>query len=208
MSRRAVQLVVVVLALLGALAWFGVLPLPFGLSGSSGPSRGAATLLRFSIGRNDMGDRILVTAPVHITYVPQPGAPDRVDILPEEGTYEGSFLWTVIQRQGAEDRLLGEFSAGGRAYRVCEFLKRTGKETTLNAERYYPMNNSGARFRDPERVDPAPMNALFDAIIAEQSLLQGVSKGSTETVTVSRALARNASDMVQFCLNQVLSIPR
>jgi hypothetical protein len=198
MSRLAVLLVVAVLALFAGSVELGVLPNPF----ASVMNGGDQGLFAFSMSRNEFGDRIYLSAPVHITYVPQPGAPDRVDIAPLEGTLEGNFHWVVIQRQGGENRLLGEFNSGGRAYRVCEFLLTSAGGGASRAERYYPINNSGPRFRDPEQIDTASLGTLFNAIVAEEPLLKNVPKGSTEAVAISRPLARSASDMVYFCINQ------
>lgn len=199
MSRGPVRLIVALMLLLALyvlLSRFGFLP------GFGGPSLigGAPPSFSYKISRNAFGDRVLLGAKVKITYVPQKDAPDEIDITPKQGNYDGDFTWTLVPEQGGEHRLFGEYALAGRVYKVCEYLLRSKIGARESAERYQPINNDGPRYRMPEEIDPAPLHALYDAMLSEQSRLSGVAKGSTEQVAISPELLRLANDNTYFCL--------
>ena len=198
MSRGLVRLIVALLLLLALyvlLSRNGFLP---GVSPNlSGVGPGD---FLYKISRNAFGDRVLLGAKLKITYVPQPDAPDRIDIAPKQGNFDGDFTWTLVPEQGGERRLFGEYGLAGRVYKVCEYLMRGKMGAGESAERYQPIDNEGPRYRMPEEIDSAPLHALYDAMLAEQSRLSGVPKGSTEQVAISPELLKMASDDTYFCL--------
>ncbi len=204
MSSRTIAVVIVVLAILGAVANYVVWPMMSAAPGkevASGP-------FSFVMTRNEYGDRVLLRAPVHISFFSQPTAPDRVELSSRDGTYDGVFLWTLVPGTTAnsnEVRLLGEFGTGGRTYRVCELLRR-GR--TLSAARFSPINNDGPKYRDPEQIDPTQLGALLDTMIAEEAALSIVPKGHTDSVSVSPGLVRMATSVAKFCVNQVAATVR
>ncbi len=154
----------------------------------------------FKLSRNPYGDRLLLTSRIRSTYIPQTGAPDRVEILPSQGSFDGTFVWTVMPEQKGERRMRGEFSNAGRVYTVCEFLMRPKSATAERAERFQPINNEGPRFRDPQEIDPSALHTLYDAITAEQGKLDQQDKTSTDPVSISPQLVTLASNNVFYCL--------
>lgn len=200
MLRSALRLLVPILVLFAVyigLERLGVVPLlitaPAGVVGDQ--SRFA-----FKLSRNPLGDRLLLTSRMRASYKPQQGAPDIVEVLPNQGAFEGTFVWTVVPEQKSERRLRGEFSNAGRVYTVCEFLMRQTGAAIERAERFQPINNDGPRFRNPQEIDPSQLHALYDAITAEQGKLDQKDKTSTEPVNVSPELVTLASSDVFYCL--------
>ena len=200
MARNLVRLIVAFLLLLAlyvALSRFGFLP---GLGGGSGIVGGDPGSFGFKISRNAYGDRVLLHAKVKITYVPQHDAPDQINVTPRQGNFDGDFTWTLVPEQGGEHRLFGEYGLAGRVYKVCEYLMRSRVGAGERAERFQPINNDGPRYRMPEEIAPAPLHALYDAMIGEQSRLSGVPKGSVEEVAISDRLLAMANEDTYFCL--------
>jgi hypothetical protein len=200
MSRGLVRLIVAIMLLLAVyvlLSRLGFLP---GLGGGSSLIGGGADGFGYKISRNAYGDRVRLGAKVKITYVPQKDAPDEIDITPRQGNFDGEFTWTLVPEQGGEHRLFGEYGLAGRAYKVCEYLLRSRVGAGERAERFQPINNDGPRYRMPEEIDPIPLRALYEGMIAEQSRLSGVPKGSTEEVSISPSLQTLANQDTYFCL--------
>ena len=200
MIRSAIRLLTPIIFILAGyvvLERAGVVPRLF--TGAS-VVQGDQTRFPFKLSRNAFGDRLVLNTRMRATYVAQEGAPDRVDVLPNEGAFEGLFSWTVIPEQNGERRLLGEFANAGRVYKVCEFLVRSKAGSNERAERYAPINNSGPRFRDPVEIDPARLLALYDAILADENRLLSVPKGSVEAVNPSPELVTLASNTLFYCM--------
>ncbi len=196
MLGRAILFVVGIAALGVALIWFGVLQNPLGLQTSSKPS---GDELSFRLSRDKYGEHTELTANVRVSFVSSINLPDRIDISSKDGTYYGSVVWTALQTERGESRLKGEVRTGGRSYRVCEFLSRAGVGASTTAERFYPMNNDGIRFRNPDNIDPSPLQALLTGIVAEQSALGTADAPLAAQVAASAALNRNAMRATAMC---------
>jgi hypothetical protein len=194
---------VAVLVLMAAAIWglvsVGMLPNPLAAGSRGTPVFEATNGFRFTVSTNAFGDRILLQAPVTVTYVPQPSAPDVISITPSGGTHQGTFIWTVIPSQGGARRVIGEYDLRGQVYKLCEFLDNPANRVISGAERYFLVNNIGAKYRVPERIDPAQFGILFDAAVPEQSRVRAAQLSSGDSMSISSTLARRAGDLIDIC---------
>lgn len=199
--RRNWPLAAALVALVVVLIGGGILLVNLlGGPGSSGAET-ARSGYRFTVERNPFGDRVLLTAPVGISYITQPTAPDNVVITTTEGKLQGQFRWTVIPNQGGVRRMLGEFDVNGRVYKVCEFVDNADQHTGGGAERYDVINNAGPKYRPPQRIDPAPFAALFAAAVAQQPAPQAAGERS-QAAPASQSLADQAGSLIDACIGQ------
>jgi hypothetical protein len=205
MARGVVRLIVALLLLLAlyvVLSRFGFLPGfgGLGIGGGADSPGNASTGFDYKISRNEFGDRVLLRTRAKVTYTAEKDAPDQIDILPNKGDFDGNFTWTLVPDQGGEHRLLGEYAVTGRVYKVCEYLMRARGGAAESAQRFQPINNDGPRYHMPIGMDPAPLHALYDAMLSEESKLSGLPKGSTDEVAISSALLKMANDDTYLCL--------
>ena len=125
--------------------------------------------LRFLFPPETAPDRILLKTGVNVIIAHQDTAPDRISLVPLPGDLIGSFTWTVIPHQGSRSvrRLIGEAEWQGRVFKLCEAIDDPQSSQPRYAERYFPVNNSGVHYRNPQRADAAPFVDFLDTAIAQ-----------------------------------------
>jgi hypothetical protein len=197
MLGRAISLVVGIGVVGLILILLGVLPNPIG---SLSKPKVATKDLIFYLTRDKYGEHTEMSAPIRVSFISTPGLPDRIDLTEKEGAYYGTVTWTALRSQRGETRLKGEVRSGGRSYRVCEFLSRAGDGASTTAERFYPLNNDGTRFRNPDNIDPAIMQALLNGILTEQDALGKTDAPLASKVLASTSLNRAGTKGAAICL--------
>ncbi len=132
-------------------------------------SSDAGSVLQFTYPIGTPVDRILLKTSVSITITHLDAAPDNIAIGPPPGDLAGSFTWTVIPHQGSRNvrRLIGEVEWQGRVYKVCEAIEDQEGSALKYAERYFPVNNAGIRYRTPLKIDYTPYVNFLSATIAD-----------------------------------------
>ncbi len=135
----------------------------------TGAGPAAATQYRFITSADTPEDRILLKTSAGIKLTHQAAKPDKVTLAPEGGDKQGSFTWTIIPHQGSSGvkRLLGETEFGGTVYKTCEAINDSASPQPEYAERYFSINNSGARYTVPQRIDAAPFLNLLRLTMAK-----------------------------------------
>ena len=126
-------------------------------------------VLRFIFPPETATDRILLKTGVNILLTHEDRSPDKIALQPPPGDLVGSFTWTVIPHQGSHNvrRLIGEAEWQGRVFKLCEAIDDQESPVPKYAERYFPVNNAGVRFRNPERIDQVPFVTFLNEAIAE-----------------------------------------
>lgn len=137
--------------------------------GSLTRSSDGGSVLRFTYPTGTPVDRILLKTSVGITLTHLDAAPDSIAVGPPPGDLAGSFTWTVIPHQGSRNvrRLIGEVEWQGRVYKVCEAIEDQEGSALKYAERYFPVNNSGIRYRIPLKTDYTSFVNFLSATIAD-----------------------------------------
>ena len=164
-----IPLVLLLLALVMALAIYlaGSMLRPATVTGTD--AQRSALAYRFAYPPETPPDRILFRTTVGITLTHLVNKPDKVKLAPVAGEKQGSFTWTVIPHQGSRGvrRLLGETEIGGTTYKLCEAISDPASPQPQYAERYFMVNNSGARYTVPQRTDSAPFIEFMNLAIAK-----------------------------------------
>lgn len=165
--RGAIILLVVMLLVGGTVFVVGAMVQPAALQGTEA-QRGALAY-RFTYPLDTPPDRILFKTQVGITLTHALNKPDKVTVAPILGERQGSFTWTVIPHQGSRGvrRLLGEAEIGGTVYKLCEAISDAASPQPQYAERYFMVNNSGARYTVPKKVDSGPFIDFLTLSIAK-----------------------------------------
>lgn len=195
-KKRLVIMSALVIAGLICLVWIGVAINPFRHAAVATNVDGFS----FSISTNAFGDRILVHSPVEITYIPQSRSPDVVSITSSGGKLYGNFVWTIIPNQGGVRRVLGEYDIKGRVYKVCEYLFNPSEQAVGRAERYFVINNSGPKYKNPEPIDPTQFLEMFKAGQQEQARFKSNTPDqNTYGSAVTPEFARRSSALIGTC---------
>ena len=164
-----IPLILLFLALLVAIAVYvmGSMMQPAAVTGTD--AQRSALAYRFAYPPETPPDRILFRTTVGITLTHLANKPDKVKLAPVVGEKQGSFTWTVIPHQGSRGvkRLLGETEIGGTTYKLCEAISDPASPQPQYAERYFMVNNSGARYTVPQRTDSAPFIEFMNLAIAK-----------------------------------------
>lgn len=165
--RVPLILLVVVLVVGGAVFVAGSLLAPTAVVGTD--AQRSALAYRFTYPSDTPPDRILFKTGVGITLTHLANKPDKVVLAPVIGEKQGSFTWTVIPHQGSRGvrRLLGEAEIGGTTYKLCEAISDPASPQPQYAERYFMVNNSGARYTVPLQTDSAPFIDFLNLAIAK-----------------------------------------
>lgn len=163
-------LLLIVFAIVAVVVFAGPLSRLF-QTRTSAPTQAAADgpVLRFIFPPETAPDRILLKTGVNILLTHVDNAPDKIALQPPPGDLVGSFTWTVIPHQGSHNvrRLIGEAEWQGRVFKLCEAIDDQESPVPKYAERYFPVNNAGVRFRNPQRADQAPFVTFLNEAIAE-----------------------------------------
>jgi hypothetical protein len=202
MSFRSFVVFLLILILgAGAVVWLR--PDLLGGRAISGLARGGFTdapRYPFVESMNALGDRILLTSPAGITVTPQPTGPDRVTVTPSDTTGRtGTLRFTIAPHMGSTGirRAFAEVSISGQVYRVCEVVDDPSSGAPVRAQRFMPINNSGARTSLPVAMPTQPWIALINAAIANAA---GVTGGGN--ISPSPETQRLADALVGPCLGQ------
>lgn len=167
-TRLVIVSLAIVLAIMASLTLVG--PFSRWLSNLTPPQQvsGAGPSLRFMFPPETAPDRILLKTGVNIVLNHEDTEPDRIALGPPPGDLIGSFTWTVIPHQGSHEvrRLIGEAEWQGRVFKLCEAIDDQERPVPKYAERYFPVNNAGVRYRNPQRAVAAPFVEFLNAAIA------------------------------------------
>ena len=202
-SRRSILLIlllVIVAAMIAVIVFSGaILRLLPGRATAPQAAVSAAPLLSFVFPRNTPEDRILLRTGINVVLTHQETLPDKIVLLPPPGDLIGSFTWTVIPHQGSHHvrRLIGETEWQGRVYKLCEAIDDQDTGQPRYAERYFPVNNGGIRYRIPERTDPTPFITFLEAAIAQVPIGQQAVGNSPV-----QPIARLAERLIPLCTGQ------
>lgn len=168
-------------------------------TGSTTQLSDSGPLLQFAYPSETPVDRILLKTGVDIALTHIDAAPDSIAVVPPPGDLAGSFTWTVIPHQGTRNvrRLIGEIEWQGRVYKVCEAIDDQEGPALKYAERYFPLNNGGPRYRIPARIDYAPFVNFLSTTIADIHIGQQP-VGSMPKLSIGAMAER----LVPLCLGQ------
>jgi hypothetical protein len=165
--RVPIILLVIMLIVGGAVFVVGSMMQPAAVMGTD--AQRSALAYRFTYPSDTPADRILFKTSVGITLTHLANKPDKVVLAPVLGERQGSFTWTIIPHQGSRGvrRLLGESEIGGVTYKLCEAISDPASPQPQYAERYFMVNNSGARYTVPQRTDSTPFIDFLTQAIAK-----------------------------------------
>jgi hypothetical protein len=166
--RTVIILLLIFLVVAGAVVGVGFWLKSGTVTGGTDAMRNSLAY-RFIYPSDTPPDRILLKTSVGITLTHQANRPDKVTLAPQDGEKQGSFTWTVIPHQGSRGvkRLLGESEIGGTTYKLCEAISDPASPQPQYAERYFMVNNSGARYMVPQRTDSDPFITFLNLTIAK-----------------------------------------
>lgn len=165
--RAPIILLVIMLIVGGAVFVVGSMLQPGAVVGTD--AQRSVLAYRFTYPSDTPPDRILFKTSVGITLTHLANKPDKVVLAPLAGERQGSFTWTVIPHQGSRGvrRLLGEVEIGGTTYKLCEAISDPASPQPQYGERYFVVNNSGARYTVPLRTVSGPFIDFLTLAIAK-----------------------------------------